>query len=341
MKYRRSLFLVSLLTLSLLGCQEQQQSSQVQEDEYVPVYVLAGQSNMEGSTFFDNGQNWLRNAMTDMDLDPEPCFDGIPNVLTSYYGYYPYQGGDWSTLTPHASNLENPMAGEFLETKVGMGNTDNYMGPEIGLAYTLQDYADESLPIFFIKCAFSGSGFDKDPSWRSEQQGVTNELYSRLEQYTHNNLQLIEDMGYTPRIKALLWHQGESDCGNNAYVEDLEYLVGNFREEFGTYAEDEDGEQIAFIDALIYDAPQALANFSYGAGVNTLNAQKNEFASNGDLNFCIDTSFSSGVGLELEIGGGRDGGNYGGCSGTYHYTTRDCFRLGEAYANMILDNDLI
>ncbi|NLB48919.1 MAG: hypothetical protein GX813_03685, partial [Erysipelotrichia bacterium] len=87
-------------------------------------------------------------------------------VQTSYYGFYPYQGSNWTTITPHASNKTDPMAGKFLDTKVGMGNTDNYMGPEIGMAYTLQDHAEEDRPIFFIKCAFSGSGFhNKNPSW--------------------------------------------------------------------------------------------------------------------------------------------------------------------------------
>ncbi|NLB48918.1 MAG: sialate O-acetylesterase [Erysipelotrichia bacterium] len=148
-------------------------------------------------------------------------------------------------------------------------------------------------------------------------------------------------MGYEPRIKALLWHQGESDCGSTRYFEDLEHLVGNFRAEFEDYADDQDGDQIAFIDALIYDAPESLANFSYGSGVDTLNDQKVAFSEESEMNFYLDTSFKTPNGMKLEIGGNRDGGNYGGCYGIYHYTTKDCYRLGEAYANLIVENDLI
>lgn len=336
MKHREYFLLMSLLLVAVTGCQQNNKSSGpiIVEDDYVPVYVLAGQSNMEGSTYFDNGQDWLRKAMNAMDLDPEPCFDGIPNVMTSHYGFYPYDDGgrNWETKTPYASNKTDPMAGEFLPTKVGMGADNKSMGPELGLAYTLQEYAEEDRPFFIIKCAFSGSGFDKNPSWRT----ASNQLYARLVQFTTNNLHLIEDMGYEPRIEAFVWHQGESDSNSSTYVADLEDLVGSFREDFQDYAEDGDGNEIAFIDALIYDGP----NFSYN-GVDNLNAQKIQFSEQSPNNFYVDSSFKTPNGLKLDIPGNRSGGNMDGGYGIYHYTTKDCYRLGQAYANIIIDNDLI
>lgn len=336
MKHREYFLLMSLLLVAVTGCQQNNKSSGpiIVEDDYVPVYVLAGQSNMEGSTYFDNGQDWLRKAMNAMDLDPEPCFDGIPNVMTSHYGFYPYDDGgrNWETKTPYASNKTDPMAGEFLPTKVGMGADNKSMGPELGLAYTLQEYAEEDRPFFIIKCAFSGSGFNNNPSWRT----ASNQLYARLVQFTTNNLHLIEDMGYEPRIEAFVWHQGESDSNSSTYVADLEDLVGSFREDFQDYAEDGDGNEIAFIDALIYDGP----NFSYN-GVDNLNAQKIQFSEQSPNNFYVDSSFKTPNGLKLDIPGNRSGGNMDGGYGIYHYTTKDCYRLGQAYANIIIDNDLI
>ncbi|NLA33246.1 MAG: sialate O-acetylesterase, partial [Mollicutes bacterium] len=51
MKHREYFLLMSLLLVAVTGCQQNNKSSGpiIVEDDYVPVYVLAGQSNMEGS----------------------------------------------------------------------------------------------------------------------------------------------------------------------------------------------------------------------------------------------------------------------------------------------------
>ena len=146
------------------------------EDDTVRVFVLSGQSNMEGSTTYvsDKGDQWLRNAFTrlneeyGLDLDITPFEDengnvnknapGIPEVLTSYYGFFPPNGAS----SARASNEEDKLAGRFLPTNVAMGSQERFMGPEIGMSMVLREYASEDDPIYFIKCAFSGSGFKND-----------------------------------------------------------------------------------------------------------------------------------------------------------------------------------
>lgn len=350
---RKLLFLVPFACLALSGCGEKKSSSEISvepEDNTVSVYVLSGQSNMEGSTYFDHNQDWLRKAFERLDLDISYFEDddgkvtsnssGIDSVLTSYYGYYPYGG----SVNPHCSNKESPMDGKFLPTNVGMGNTDDYIGPEIGLSYGLMDYADSDKPIYLIKCAFSGSGFAKnDPNWvldpTDRSYNATQNLYeNKLLPYVQNNLKFIEDEGFTPVIKGFLWHQGESDTGNSNYQTQMSGLVSRFRSDFADYAPDQDGENIGFIDAYIYDGP----NSPYGGGDLNINKLKENLANESDMNFVINTSYNHEDGQEkMELAINYQAGDVEGGIDYYHYKTYDCVRLGLAYAQMIIDNDLI
>ena len=61
---KRLLFLGALVATSLVACNHTQPSSQPEPDNHVNVFVLSGQSNMEGSTTYvsDKDDQWLRNA---------------------------------------------------------------------------------------------------------------------------------------------------------------------------------------------------------------------------------------------------------------------------------------
>ena len=336
------LFATSILAVSLSGCVKRAAPAVSSEEEppvdnTVDVFVLSGQSNMEGSTYFDNGKQWLQKACDALELDSAPMFEGYDNILTSFYGHYPYE----SPVKLHASNKENPMDGLFQPTKVGMGNRDDFMGPEIGLAEALKDKATEERPIYFIKCAFSGSGFSSNnPNWvidpSDRRYNAEQNLYeNKLKVFTENNLRLIEESGKQPVIRGFLWHQGESDTGNSNYQKQMDGLVERFREDFASYAADEDGQNIAFIDGYIYDGP----NSPYGNGAQTLNNMKKALAESKDNNYVVNTSYHIEGGMKLEIGLQR-GDVEGGCD-IYHYKTKDCVRLGMGYGEIILDNVLI
>lgn len=340
-------FLSLILVLGVVGCGNNQNPSPKPtpiigpEDDTVDVFVLSGQSNMEGSTYWYNGNNQLlENYMDSRDLDFQSLKDGLPNVLTSYYGFY-YPNG-WTNANSSSENKETPegrMEPNFLPTTVGMGVNDvpgKFMGPEVGLAYTLNEYATEDRPIYLIKCAFSGSGFIKTdgPNWSSREDDPTKSLFYLLKTYTQNCLDAIEETGRTPVLKGFLWHQGESDGGDPKYREYTENLIGDFRDLFKSYAVDEEGDNIAFIDCTIYDGEK----MQYGTAANRLKLElANE--SDDDLNFCIDAGWTTENGLKLDIGG-YEGDSEGGYN-IYHYNTKDCYILGEAYAQIILDNDLL
>ena len=365
---KRLLFLLPLMSLVLAGCStltpskksEEEKPSSVPEqksedpviepdDNKVDVFVLSGQSNMEGSTYWTHptsGAPLLENYMNDEGLDFDMVKNGMPNVLTSYYGFYHPNG--WTqahTASPDTSTPEARLTPNFQPTKVGMGvgdkgdNPNPFFGPELGMAYQLSDYADEDYPVHLIKCAFSGSGFNNgnygrgDPDWGSRDDDPTKSLFYLLKTYTHNCLEAIEEEGFTPVIKGFVWHQGESGGGNPDYETSMRALLHDFKEEFKDYAPDEDVDQIAFLDCTIYDG-KGTSSLNYGTDTNNAKWRiANE--SENDLNFCINGNHEEG-GLGLEVGDDSKGGY-----NTYHYNTPDAFKLGQAYGDLVIDNDLL
>lgn len=347
MKQKLLLFLLSSVALSISACNQGGGTSEPEPRNTVDVFVLSGQSNMEGSTMWKypgaEGTPLLENYFEERGLDFEPVRDGIPNVLTSYYGfYYPMKWGAAHSSSEDQSSAEAKMTPNFLPTKVGMGVGDEYkgekdifFGPELGIANTIAEYADEENPVHLIKCAFSGSGFTKTdgPNWTNRDENPDKSLFYLLKTYTQACLDAIEETGKTPVLRGFIWHQGESDTGTSNYKELMETLIDDFKTEFLSYAIDEDKDNIAFLDCTIYDGSKR----TYGANPGC-NAAKLAIAneSEDDLNFCIDGSFNTENGLKLEIGDDAKGG-----FNTYHYNTSDAYRLGEAYGNIIIENDLM
>ena len=137
-----------------------------------------------------------------------------------------------------------------------------------------------------------------------------------------------------PVVKGFLWHQGESDGGNSKYEKYTRTLMADVREEFAPYARDEDGENIAWIDCTIHDNTTS-GKVTYGDAANNAKLKiANE--SEDDLNFCVDAGWKTPNGLKLDIGDDAEGG-----FNLYHYNTKDCYILGEAYADIILNNGIL
>ena len=370
----RLLFLMPFICLILSSCSQpassntnKPQSNPVPSSEVEPeddgtatVFVLSGQSNMEGSTTYvsASGDQWLRNAFEKLnddyglDLDISYFEDedgnvtknapGVPEVLTSFFGFYPPSGPSGA----NSSNKEDKQAGKFVPTNVGMGNQERFMGPEIGISMVLKEYASEDKPIYLIKCAFSGSGFTNSaPNWSHDSTfsgyNANNNLYETyFKPFVDKNLALIEDeSGRTPVIKGFLWHQGESDSGSNSYAKNLGSLVERFRTDYEDYAPDQDGQNISFIDGYIYDGPRS----PYGADQDlVVNQQKDLLAQEKDNNYVINTSYHHEDGQEkMCLNINPDSGDKEGGVDNYHYKTYDCVRLGMAYAQMIIDNDIL
>lgn len=349
------LSLLSLLLLSGCGAAPSSSSSYVEppKPRQVSVFLMGGQSNMEGNTYFqdDNGKDYLRPALEELGIeDGDCCYQGIPEVKTSYYG-----GATWfiGGSSMRGSNADNPFEGEFVDTKVGFGcgvPSLGGIGPELGLAYNLKDYAAEDNPVYLIKCAFGGSSMSGGGSWGWDPtiSGGKSLYTDQFKTFVDKNLADIEEIeGMKPTIKGFLWHQGENDSSTSAanqYKSNLEKLVGRVREDYAPYAVDEDGENIAFIDCYIYDKGDN-DNDTMPCGaklsdVKILNEQKREFSEESDMNFVVNSSWQYEDGLKLQIQVGNDD-TAGGGIGQQHYYTKDMFVLGQAYADIITENSLL
>ena len=324
-------------------------SSEPQKDENeVSVFLLSGQSNMQGNSSCSATN--LQNAFNDLGLtDYDEVVKGMKSVQTSVYcagyGELDHTKLEKNSKLQSYTNAENQFAGKFIDTVPGFGNfngtSGSNMGPEFGAAYALKDEATEDKPIFFVKMASNGSGFAQSGTQYNWPVKDANGNFPEINLYDTfakpflmNNLALIEDMGFKPVIKGWLWHQGESDCDGGtktaSYAQRLGDMVAKFREDFADYARDEDGDNIAFIDGMVYQ----------GSGTawtkpEDMNAQKQAFADSADNNYLVDIYANEEKIADNELKPGQPGGD------SMHYNTKSSLRLGMAYGKVILDNNLL
>jgi hypothetical protein len=220
------------------------------------------------------------------------------------------------------------------------------MGPELGCAYALKDQATAEQPIYLVKMASSGSGFAQSGSsaegknWEVKTEDgtpVEHNLFSDfLKPFLQNNLDTIEqETGKKPIIKGWLWHQGESDSATEKiakYKQRLGDMVELFRTDFAEYAKDQDGENIAFVDGMIYQG----SGTAWGAQTSKdMNAVKQEFADSADNNYIVDIYGNEEAIADNELKPGNPGGD------SMHYNVKSSLRLGMAYGKVILDNNLL
>ncbi len=324
------------------------ESSEPEEDpNAVSVFVLSGQSNMEGNTSFKSGStDLIAQAFEEMGLeDPEILTEtGVESVQTSLYcaGYGQLDHNKLDTNTQvNSTNKTERFKGEFVPTKTGLGLNSSKMGPELGMAYALKDEATAEKPIYFIKMASGGSGFEQNTQYNwpvKDAEGNWPEInlyHTFCKPFIENNLKLIEDAGWKPVIKGWLWHQGESDSATEKiakYKQRLGDMVELFRTDFAPYAKEEDGENIAFVDGMIYQG----SGTAWGAQTSKdMNAVKQEFADSADNNYIVDIYANEEPTAENELKPGTPGGD------NMHYNVKSSLRLGMGYAKVILDNNLL
>ena len=348
------LFSVAFLAMAVTGCggnnNEEENSSKGPERDpnEVSVFLLSGQSNMQGNSSCSATN--LQNAFNDLGLtDYEEVVTGMKTVQSSVYcagyGELDHTKLEKNSRLQSYTNAENQFAGKFIDTVPGFGNfngtSGSNMGPEFGAAYALKDKATEDKPIFFVKMASNGSGFAQSGTQYNWPLKDANGNFPEINLYDtfakpflENNLELIKGMGLKPVIKGWLWHQGESDCDGGTktanYAQRLGDMVAKFREDFASYARDENGENIAFIDGMVYQ----------GSGTawtkpEDMNAQKQQFADSGDNNYLVDIYANEEQIPDNELKPGQPGGD------SMHYNTKSSLRLGMAYGRVIIDNNLL
>ena len=74
--------------------------------------------------------------------------------------------------------------------------------------------------------------------------------------------------------------------------------------------------------------------------MKVLNNAKKEFSEESEKNFAINSSWQYEGGMCLQVNENSSGVDHGGVGGQ-HYWARDMFKLGMAYADIIVDNKLL
>jgi iduronate 2-sulfatase len=158
--------------------------------EHYEVFLLAGQSNMDG-----------RGAKKDLVGElasyskPQPdvliafAAGGLHRPLTLSNGFVPLEPGYSGTPAQKAGGLPT---GTF--------------GPELSFGRTLAT----ALPgkhVALIKYAEGGTNLRAD--WNPDKKGS---LYEKFIAFTRQSLKGLKDRGDTYEIRGMIWHQGESDA---------------------------------------------------------------------------------------------------------------------------------
>ena len=174
------------------------------------VYLLAGQSNMDG-----------RGDSADLAKDQRR-----PSVNTLiYYRNPPYTTDGWKPLAP----------GFSIPPRHKSGIPSSKFGPEIGFADAMTK-AQPERKLALVKGSKGGTSLRKD--WKPGEKGkleTQGPCYRNFIETFKLARKAMTKNGHQFNVRGLLWHQGESDSKTNAklHEERLVKLIERIREDIG------------------------------------------------------------------------------------------------------------
>lgn len=206
--------LILLLTAAFVLCDNAQAQNPVK------VFILAGESNMEGQGRVETGVGDVVGAIGGLryQVNNDPV----------NYGHLLDPGGNWATRDDVWiwSTTDSDEKGDLT---VGFGSSDLF-GPELGFGNVLGDLYDGQ--ILLIKTAWGGkslavdfrppsSGGTVGPSYNSILSTVNNVMDNIGTEFPGYNGQGVELAGFG-------WHQGQNDRVNQSYNDEYEENMANF-----------------------------------------------------------------------------------------------------------------
>jgi len=187
------------------------------------VFVLAGQSNMQG-----------HGTVVDPENDPGSLNDVIQNDSNGDWS----EIGDvnnWNTLENAYLYYEGDQSTIKTNVTVGQGANSNLIGPELMFAHALDNFYDE--PILIIKTAWGGKSLAED--FRPPSAGGTTGAYytnminivNDITQNLENEFPAIGESDF--EISGFAWFQGWNDGASedflNEYESNLTHLITDVR----------------------------------------------------------------------------------------------------------------
>jgi len=214
-KYMRNNVLLMALTIVILV--QSLQAGQAGKSP-VKVFILAGQSNMEGHGIIkiDAKRNEGKGSLEYLVRDPD--------------GAEPYMhlidGGRWVVR----DDVWIWYLGRKGGLTVGYGAREDRIGPELQFGHFLGDYYDNQ--VLLIKTAWGGKSLAKDfrpPS----SGGQTGQYYTEMIKHVKDVLANLkkhypdyDNRGY--ELAGFGWHQGWNDRVNQAFNDEYEENLANF-----------------------------------------------------------------------------------------------------------------
>ena len=205
--------------------------------ESFKVFLLAGQSNMQGQgvvdldhpKYYNGGKGILNRVMSDP-------------AKVKHYAHLKDKEGNWVTRDDafiRFRNKQGVMAGGVSIGFTGYGSdkSRHHIGPELQIGHVLGDAHKE--PILLIKTAWGGKSLYKDfrpPS----AGGEVGEYYKKMLAEVKEALEAVDEefpslKGRNPEWAGFLWQQGWNDMFNKdaltEYEQNLVHLVKDLRKE--------------------------------------------------------------------------------------------------------------
>jgi hypothetical protein len=188
-------------------------------DRPVRVFILAGQSNMEGHGFIkaDPKRNAGKGSLEYVARQPATA-DRFKHLLTA--------DGKWAA--------RDDVWIHYLDRKgkltAGFGVKEDRIGPELGFGFVIGDAFEE--PVLLIKLAWGGKSLAKDfrpPSAGGEVGPFYKETVERTKAVLKDlkgEFPEIGDRGY--ELAGFGWHQGWNDRVNQAFNDEYEKNLAQF-----------------------------------------------------------------------------------------------------------------
>lgn len=214
--------------LIFLTCTAITTCSAVSAENTVKVFVLAGQSNMQGHGKVESEPRANDGKGSLQWLAKNPTTAGK-------YGALMDTSGKWKERT----DVQIVYLDRKGNLRPGFGHREGYIGPELGFGQVVGDAFDS--PVLLIKVAWGGKSLGKDfrpPS----AGGEVGPYYKELLRLTRDTLRDAKTLftDYTDsnlELAGFGWHQGWNDRVNQAlndeYEQNMTHFINDIRKDLG------------------------------------------------------------------------------------------------------------
>jgi hypothetical protein len=215
--------------LAALACSTLAAACPTLAQDKVQVFILAGQSNMQGHGWFNdrtptNGIDELGTLQKLIDNDPNGTYDYLQDANGNYL-----TRSDVSVFTTDGNR-----SGALT---VGYGVSTTQMGIELGFGWQVGDNLPQD--VLLIKTNWGGKSLQTDfrpPSAVRDRGGEVGFYYNQILNEVDN---VLNDLGtYVPgysgqgyELKGLAWHQGWNDRVNGSAVAEYGENIADFIED--------------------------------------------------------------------------------------------------------------